>query len=50
MLMINATDDRHHSYECIALRVDNLLIATKTPETIVSMLQDEYKFKLKGDF
>ena len=39
------TDNRHHRFECIAIYVDDLPIASKTPETIVSMLQDKHKFK-----
>ena len=35
-------------YEYIAVYVDDLAIACKDPEAIVSVLQDKYKFKLKG--
>ena len=35
-------------YECIAVYIDNLLIATKNPESIVTTLTDAYEFKLKG--
>ena len=36
----------HHEH--IAMHVDDLLIVSKTPEDIVSFLQDKCKFKLKG--
>jgi len=35
-------------YECIAAHVDDLLIASKDPSSIIKALSDEHKFKLKG--
>jgi len=35
-------------YEDIAVYVDDLLIASKDPSTIIKTLSDEHKFKLKG--
>ena len=35
-------------YEYIAVYVDDLLIAAKKQEEIISKLQEEHKFKLKG--
>jgi len=35
-------------YEYIAVYVDDLLIASKSPEAIIAELTDTYKFKLKG--
>ncbi|MFA9289401.1 MAG: reverse transcriptase domain-containing protein, partial [Weeksellaceae bacterium] len=35
-------------YEYIAVYVDDLLIAARKPEEIISKLQEEHKFKLKG--
>jgi hypothetical protein len=35
-------------YEYIAVYVDNLLIAARKPKEIISKLQEEHKFKLKG--
>jgi len=34
--------------ECIAVHVDDLLIASKDPSSIIKNLSDEHKFKLKG--
>ena len=38
-------------YECIAMHIDNLLIASKDPKSITDTLEDKnrkFKFKLKG--
>ena len=35
-------------YEYIAVYVDDLLIAARNPEEIVSKLKEQHKFKLKG--
>jgi hypothetical protein len=35
-------------YEYIAVYVDDLLIAASNPEEIISQLQEQRKFKLKG--
>ena len=40
--------DCGNHYEYIAVYVDNLLIASKDPKSIVKSLVDVYKFKLKG--
>ena len=34
-------------YEHVTVCVDDLLIASKTPEAIFSLLQNKHKFKLK---
>ena len=39
---------RNGVYEYIAVYVDDLLIAAKDPEEIVTTLQEVHKFKLKG--
>ena len=35
-------------YECVAVHVDNLLIASKDLESIIKCLLDNHKFKFKG--
>jgi Reverse transcriptase (RNA-dependent DNA polymerase) len=35
-------------YECIAVYVDDLLIAARNPNEIVNVLKENHKFKLKG--
>ena len=40
--------DRGEHYECITVYVDDLLIASKVPQTIIDALEKEHKFKLKG--
>jgi len=35
-------------YERIAVYVDNLMIASKDPDSIIKMLMEKYQFKLKG--
>ena len=40
--------ERNGVYEYIAVYVDDLLIAAKDPEEIVTTLQEVHKFKLKG--
>ena len=35
-------------YECVAVCVDDLLIASKNPQAIIDMLEKEHNFKLKG--
>ena len=35
-------------YEYIAVYVDDLLVAARHPEEIISKLKEEHKFKLKG--
>lgn len=40
--------DRGDHYEYIAVYVDDLLICSKDPRKIISALEDDHKFKLKG--
>jgi len=40
--------DKGDHYEYIAVYIDNLMIASKDPETIVKTLMEKYQFKLKG--
>ena len=35
-------------YEYISVYVDNLLVISRRPQTIIDQLKDDYKFKLKG--
>ena len=35
-------------YECVAVCVEDVLIASKDPESIVKCLLEDHKFKLKG--
>ena len=46
--MRKAEDKGPSHYECVAVYVDNLLIASKVPQAIVDLLTKEHKFKLKG--
>ena len=45
--MRKVRDCRPH-YECIVVCVDDLLIASKSPQAIADPLTNNYKFKLKG--
>jgi len=40
--------DKGDHYKCIAVCVDDLMFASKDPETIVKTLVEKYQFKLKG--
>jgi len=40
--------DKGDHYEYIAVYVDDLMFASKDPETIVKTLMEKYQFKLKG--
>jgi len=40
--------DKGDHYECIAVHVDNLMIATKDPDSIIKLLTETHQFKLKG--
>jgi len=40
--------DKGDHYEHIAACVDDLMFASKDPETIVKTLMEKYQFKLKG--
>ena len=40
--------DMGDHYEYIAVYVDDLMIVSKNPQAIIDMLQDKFKFKLKG--
>ena len=40
--------DKGDHYECIAVHVDDLLIASRDPEAIIKALTEEHQFKLKG--
>ena len=46
--MRKAEDDNAPHYEYISVYVDDLLIASKTPQAIVDLMTNNYKFKLKG--
>ena len=46
--MKKVEDNSPPHYEHIAVYVDDLLIASKTPQAIVDLLTNDYKFKLKG--
>ena len=46
--MRKVEDNNNPHYEHIAVYVDDLLIASKTPQAIVDLLTNDYKFKLKG--
>ena len=46
--MRKAEDDNSPHYECIAVHVDDLLIASKTPQATVNLLTNDCEFKLKG--
>ena len=39
---------QHDIYEYVAVYVDDLAIAMKDCDTFINILQDKYKFKLKG--
>ena len=41
--------DCGHCYEYISVYFDDLLIASKYPQTIVDTLNNEHNFKLKGN-
>ena len=41
-------NDQHNIYEYVAVYVDDLAIAMKDCDEFISVLQDKYKFKLKG--
>ena len=36
-------------YECIAIHVDDQLIASEEPQKIIQDLKDKFKLKIKGD-
>jgi len=40
--------DKGDHYECIAVHVDDLMIASKDPDLIIKMLMEKHQFKLKG--
>jgi len=40
--------DKGDHYECIAVCVDDLLIASKEPDSIIKLLTETHQFKLKG--
>ena len=40
--------DRGDHYEHIAVYIDDLLIASKVPQSIITALEKDHKFKLKG--
>jgi len=40
--------DNGDHYECIAVHVDGLLIASKDPDSIIKLLTEKHQFKLKG--
>jgi len=40
--------DKGDHYECIAVHVDDLMIASKDPDSIIKILMEKYHFKLKG--
>ena len=40
--------DNGDHYEYLSVFVDDLEVASKDPESIMKMLTDDYKFKLKG--
>ena len=46
--MRKVEDNNTPHYEYIAVYVDDLLIASKTPQAIVDLLTGKHKFKLKG--
>ena len=46
--MRKVEDNNAPHYEHIAVYVDDLLIASKTPQAIVNLLTDNHKFRLKG--
>ena len=41
-------NNQHNIYEYVAVYVDDLDIAMKDCDEFISVLQDKYKFKLKG--
>jgi len=40
--------DKGDHYECIAVHVDDLLIASKDPDSVIKLLTEKCQFKLKG--
>jgi len=40
--------DKGDHYECIAVHVDDLMIASKDPDLIIKILMEKHQFKLKG--
>jgi len=40
--------DKGDHCECIAVCVDDLLIASKDPDSVVKLLMEKHQFKLKG--
>ena len=40
--------DKGDHYEYIAVYVDDLMIASKDPDSTIKMLMEKYHFKLKG--
>ena len=41
-------EEKEDHYECTAVCVDDLLIASKDPKSIISTLSKKHNFKLKG--
>jgi len=40
--------DKGDHYECIAVHVDDLLIASEDPDSVIKLLTETCQFKLKG--
>jgi len=40
--------DKEDHYKCIAVHVDDLMIASKDPDSIIKLLMETHQFKLKG--